>query len=137
MLEKLGRGEVALVHSDQVGPYDDEDHRETCPASETLSSASPLAKSLKKDLFEQLVQPVRRFSRLAITGTCAALILIPLLYVVELALPGQVAEPEVALVIPETGDQVAGYRVTDHFRIRPVHPVTGGGGGGGGEECSP
>jgi murein DD-endopeptidase MepM/ murein hydrolase activator NlpD len=62
--------------------------------------------------------------KLVMTGLCAALILTPVLYVVELSLSDVAASPE-AVVIPKTGDRVAGLEITDHFRIRPVHPVTG------------
>ena len=138
LLEKLGNGELAVVVADEVGPPVDgqpddvsaaavrawpldaaDDYREPVP-----SPVQPKAWSL---------QTVRsRFSlgklpKLVLTATCASLIVLPILYVLDLRLSGSpkaTVDLEGALTL-KTGDAIAGYEVTDHMRIRPVHPVTG------------
>jgi murein DD-endopeptidase MepM/ murein hydrolase activator NlpD len=116
LLEKIGRGELTVVPG-QADLGQALNHRPTLAPAATRAFVS--------ELFTSLGYPLRRVSHLIITAACAALILIPILYVVELTLSDSVAAPDLPQEIPETGDQVAGYAITDHFRIRPVHPVTG------------
>ncbi|MEO1402705.1 MAG: hypothetical protein AAFV72_15855 [Cyanobacteria bacterium J06635_1] len=139
LLEKVARGELAVINSNEVSPA-----LEDSPVPTTLAqpvgaqatdnpgaawhkdSVLTAPVSLSAELLSQLLQPLRRFPKLVVTGVSATLILIPLLYVVDRTLPGPAANTDpTATEIPETGDVVAGYDVTDHFRIRPVHPVTG------------
>ncbi|MEO0395214.1 MAG: peptidoglycan DD-metalloendopeptidase family protein [Cyanobacteria bacterium P01_A01_bin.137] len=75
----------------------------------------------------QLLAPLGRLPKIVLTAACASLILLPILYVLDLRLSGP---KEASLDLDQavtltTGDTVAGYEVTDHMRIRPVHPVTG------------
>ncbi|MBX2863549.1 MAG: hypothetical protein KTR27_08335 [Leptolyngbyaceae cyanobacterium MAG.088] len=68
-----------------------------------------------------------RLPKMMMTATCAALILLPILYVIDLRLSGPkkaTVDLDNAIAL-KTGDTIAGYEVTDHMRIRPVHPVTG------------
>ena len=151
LLEKLGNGELAVVTADEVGPpvYDSgispRDEKTGVFAANTSSSTARPVTAWPVDaanLEETRVyataptasQPVSKarlflggLPKLALTASCAALILLPILYVLDLRL----SEPKKATVDIEnsltlkTGDTVAGYEVTDHMRIRPVHPVTG------------
>ena len=75
----------------------------------------------------RLLAPLGRLPKIALTAACASLILLPILYVLDLRLSGPKEaslDLEQAITLT-TGDTVAGYEVTDHMRIRPVHPVTG------------
>ncbi|NEP19227.1 MAG: M23 family metallopeptidase [Leptolyngbya sp. SIO4C1] len=120
LLEKVARGELCVVQSDQMGPLFDPPS-EASPERARVRSRRPNFATL---LASELLRSLRRLPKLAITGVSAALILLPLLYVIELTLP-DAADPILTGDIPETGDVIAGFDVTDHFRIRPVHPVTG------------
>ena len=75
----------------------------------------------------QRLAPLGQVPKLVLTAACASLILLPILYVLDLRLSGpQKASLDLEQAITlTTGDTVAGYEVTDHMRIRPVHPVTG------------
>ncbi|MEO0867708.1 MAG: peptidoglycan DD-metalloendopeptidase family protein [Cyanobacteria bacterium J06642_11] len=143
LLEKLGHGELAVVFADEVGPFLAEDV-ETSPgtAATTGPSIWPMDASPADDetsnqgttrLEKKSLLPRFGFGplpKLLLTATCASLILLPILYVLDLRLSGS---SKVALKLEDlekavtltTGDIVAGYEVTDHMRIRPVHPVTG------------
>ncbi|MEO1590147.1 MAG: M23 family metallopeptidase [Cyanobacteria bacterium J06632_22] len=146
MIERLGRGELAVLPSDEFPSetYPGEASGNRAPLS-TADAAGfspefphdisaghsprpaqpPLLQSLWRPITQTLA-PLQRLPRLFLTASCAALVLMPVLYVVNLTTETESADftPNLAGV-PETGDQVAGYDVTDHFRIRPVHPVTG------------
>ena len=89
------------------------------------TTATPNSKSKRQP--GRLLAPLGRLPKIALTAACASLILLPILYVLDLRLSGP---KEASLDLDEaitltTGDTVAGYEVTDHMRIRPVHPVTG------------
>ena len=145
LLEKLGNGELAVVQADEIGPPvggDVGSHGQTArsvtawpmdsidgqfdqvsdrPTSVAPQSSSQYAKSPWSRL------GLGKIPKLALTATCASLILLPILYVLDLRLSGS---PEADLNLDKaltltTGDRIAGYDVTDHMRIRPVHPVTG------------
>ena len=146
LLEKLGNGELAVVLADEVGPPVDTE--QDCfsindavnPVSTSTQAVAtwPLAgqnaqKSAKSKPVAWSSQPILsrfflgRLPKLALTATCASLILLPILYVLDLRLSGPpkaTVDLEGALTL-KTGDTIAGYEVTDHMRIRPVHPVTG------------
>ena len=142
LLEKLGSGELAVVAADEVGPplADGQDTSNGQPpaavtppwpldegATQTSAAGSPPSPP-------QTAAPSRRsrFSlgglpKLALTAASATLILLPILYVLDLRLsgpPSATIDLDGALTLT-TGDTVAGFEVTDHMRIRPVHPVTG------------
>ncbi|MEM8809656.1 MAG: hypothetical protein AAGF01_26840 [Cyanobacteria bacterium P01_G01_bin.38] len=142
LLEKVARGELAVINSDQVSPaLEDSPLPTTLAQSVGAQSTDNPGTARRKDstltapasvtaemisVMSELLQPLRRFPKLVVTGVSATLILMPLLYVVDQSLSGPAASADpTATEIPETGDVVAGYDVTDHFRIRPVHPVTG------------
>lgn len=143
LLEKLGNGELAVVLADEVGPPVDSNQdvfstkgtvNPVTAAAQALT-AWPLAgqdiqtptaaKSSGKVVLSQFF--LGKLPKLALTATCASLILLPILYVLDLRLSGPpkaTVDLEGALTL-KTGDAIAGYEVTDHMRIRPVHPVTG------------
>ncbi len=147
LLEKLGNGELAVVAADEVGPP--VDAAQTVPGAQpdgmfTADTSTSTTGSVTTWPLDSVDTPVRshstaqkrsqpfRFSlvrlpKIVLTATCAALILLPILYVLDLRLSGAkkaTVDLENALTL-KTGDTVAGYEVTDHMRIRPVHPVTG------------
>lgn len=138
LLEKLGNGELMVVTADEVGPpVDGTELIDGKPeVFATDGSTSAAAWSFATDAKATAHTPTRRrparFSlgklpKIALTATCASLILLPILYVLDLRLSGSpraTFDLETALTL-ETGDTIAGYEVTDHMRIRPVHPVTG------------
>ncbi|MEM7062051.1 MAG: peptidoglycan DD-metalloendopeptidase family protein [Cyanobacteria bacterium P01_B01_bin.77] len=140
LLEKLGNGELAVVVADEIGPplQDGEvvpqDAAPTDqstwplgtqrpePSQSATTTVQPAGKSRRRPRL-----PLGNLPKLALTATCASLILLPILYVLDLRLSGP---PNASLDLEQavtltTGDTVAGYDVTDHMRIRPVHPVTG------------
>ena len=145
LLEKLGNGELAVVTADEVGPPIDEAEATLAngqttgtftadgatskvgtvtawPVDVRSHSPQPTSKPLARPRFS-----LGKLPKIALTATCASLILLPILYVLDLRL----SEPPNAdfdlnsAVTLKTGDTIAGYEVTDHMRIRPVHPVTG------------
>ncbi|MEO0455999.1 MAG: M23 family metallopeptidase [Cyanobacteria bacterium P01_A01_bin.114] len=146
LLEKVARGELAIINSDEVvSTFEDSplprpltqpvatqstQHQtktvQTQPTPTQPPSSASLSREILREIIHELLQPLRRFPKLVVTGVSATLILMPLLYVVDRTLsePTVTSDPT-ASEIPETGDVVGGYDVTDHFRIRPVHPVTG------------
>ncbi|ESA32270.1 metalloendopeptidase-like membrane protein [Leptolyngbya sp. Heron Island J] len=149
LLEKLGNGELAVVLADEVGPPVDgqQDVVPTASATKGASASAQVVTAWPLDAADGysgpaqspvqskawLPQTVRsRFSlgklpKLVLTATCASLIVLPILYVLDLRLSGSpkaTVDLEGALTL-KTGDTIAGYDVTDHMRIRPVHPVTG------------
>lgn len=137
LLEKLGKGELAVVVADEVGPPLQDEVGEFAHTAPTARAAIPLRTEHLKQTATTKVQPAGRsilprlplgnLPKLALTATCASLILLPILYVLDLRLSGPPKAPlnlDQAVTLT-TGDTVAGYDVTDHMRIRPVHPVTG------------
>ena len=142
LLEKLGNGELAVVLADEVGPpvAGQPDGVSVSAPAQTVTDwpldaadgySGPAQSPVKSKAW--LPQTVRsRFSlgklpKLVLTATCASLIVLPILYVLDLRLSGPpkaTVDLEGALTLT-TGDAIAGYEVTDHMRIRPVHPVTG------------
>lgn len=149
LLEKLGNGELVIVTADEVGPPIDQ---VGSPVSDepwgTFATDLPTAQARtvtawSSDSVNTQVKPyptnqgasqtkqlrfsLGRLPKLALTATCASLILLPILYVLDLRLSGPkkaIVDFQSALTL-KTGDTIAGYDVTDHMRIRPVHPVTG------------
>lgn len=149
MLEKLGRGELSIIASDdiQLDPI-----RAT---GRSLRSATSTAPSLQQPTLQQpaIAQPQHIYlhtataaaaelatdselpiggslPKLIITGLCAAVILGSLLYIADRLVSlttHTLLDPESIedIVTPITGDVVAGYEVTDEYGIRPFHPVTG------------
>ena len=149
MIERLGRGELAILPSDEfpedsltaqmptaappagyasttTAPYSHSGINSPHPNSLQSPAAFSLGQLVQRlwQPIGQILAPLRRLPRLFLTATCAALILIPVLHVVNLTVAPDSFAPSL-VGVPETGDVVAGYDVTDHFRIRPVHPVTG------------
>lgn len=140
LLEKLGNGELAVVVADEVGPPLADEVGDFAPqgAAPTARATWPLDSMGEhpEPSATTTVQPVGKprprlplgnWPKLALTATCASLILLPILYVLDLRLSGP---PTASLNLDQavtltTGDTVGGYDVTDHMRIRPVHPVTG------------
>lgn len=148
LLEKLGNGELAVVMADEVGPPLREEPRgahkgepstartvtawpldamgERSLASPTVTAGQPPSSAVKSILARF---SLGRVPKLTLTATCAALILLPILYVLDLTLSGARSKKAFfefdQAVTLTTGDTVAGYEVTDHMRIRPFHPVTG------------
>lgn len=140
LLEKLGNGELAVVLADELGPplVEELDHAPgygmtqganqavtDWPTSMAHTATGKAAPNNISGLLSQL--SLGKFPKLALTAICASLILLPILYVLDLWLS---KSSKVDLDLAEaitltTGDMVAGYEVTDHMRIRPVHPVTG------------
>ncbi|MEO0540617.1 MAG: M23 family metallopeptidase [Cyanobacteria bacterium P01_A01_bin.105] len=140
MIERLGRGELAILPSDEFSgePLPDLTAATAAPASRRAArvqpSPRPQAATASGDFLQRFyhgsIAPVLallwRLPKLFLTATCAMLVLLPVLYVVNLSAVDDSAGLTPSLQgVPTTGDQVAGYAVTDHFRIRPVHPVTG------------
>ena len=143
LLEKLGKGELAVVVADEVGPplqdepvgfdtksvvessrtawpLDSVDEHQTVPGDSTRKRRAPQS---------SLLGLLGRVPKVVMTAVCASLILLPILYVLDLRLSGpkskQASIDLDRAITLTTGDTVAGYDVTDHMRIRPVHPVTG------------
>ena len=88
------------------------------------ATVPPARLSQLTEAINRRLLPLRRLPKLFLTAVCAVLVLLPVLYVVNLTIDPAMLTPELQGA-PETGEQIAGYEVTDHFRIRPVHPVTG------------
>ncbi|MEM1243067.1 MAG: peptidoglycan DD-metalloendopeptidase family protein, partial [Cyanobacteria bacterium P01_H01_bin.26] len=138
LLEKLGNGELAVVAADEVGPplVDGQNGRQPAPTDTAwpLDEVGTRTSASSPPPTNQPVVPSlrSRFSlgglpKLALTAASATLILLPILYVLDLRLSGPpraTIDLDGALTLT-TGDTVAGFEVTDHMRIRPVHPVTG------------
>lgn len=137
LLEKLGNGELAVVVADEVGPPLQDDVGEFAPTGMAAPAVGAVPEHPKQTTATTTAQPASKsvlprlslgnLPKLALTATCASLILLPILYVLDLRLsrpPKASLDLEQAVTLT-TGDTVAGYDVTDHMRIRPVHPVTG------------
>ena len=138
MIERLGRGELAVLPSDEF-PGEAFGDTVTPPAPSRYAAPHPPSQPIGTGIppYTQSVGPrlsqslghvlalLRQLPRLFLTAACAVLILIPVLYIVNLSTEATGSFTPGLAGVPETGEQVAGYNVTDHFRIRPVHPVTG------------
>ncbi len=149
LLEKLGNGELAVIAADQVGPTvrDEQGMFEPDEGVAPLTAKTVTGWPLDSETGQSVPVPTRgrsnsaaatlrprssffalwRVPKLLLTATCASLILLPILYVLDLRLSGPPkANVDLSKAITlTTGDTVAGYEITDHMRIRPVHPVTG------------
>ncbi|MEA5466658.1 M23 family metallopeptidase [Leptothoe sp. PORK10 BA2] len=155
LLEKLGNGELAIVIADEVGPplsdapgtfdtygapsstpqtvtawpLDSADEGPAKPTSGYTNGRTATATIHPKSKPQpaQLLAPLLRLPKVVLTAVCASLIVLPILYVLDLRLSGSKKaslDLDQAITVT-TGDAIAGYEVTDHMRIRPVHPVTG------------
>lgn len=142
LLEKLGNGELAVVLADEIGPPFLDELGEPLSSTQAIPTTLATWPSDSSTSNTETVpsQPQRlkapsilswfslgALPKLVLTATCTSLILLPILYVLDLRLS---ESSKVALDLEQaatltTGDTVAGYEVTDHMRIRPVHPVTG------------
>ncbi|MEM9486177.1 MAG: peptidoglycan DD-metalloendopeptidase family protein [Cyanobacteria bacterium P01_F01_bin.116] len=151
LLEKLGNGELAVVVADEVGPplqdegplFQNEPGGFTQNGStaravtawplDAMGDDSPSANTAKPAIKSRQVSGLRslfsRIPKVVLTAASASLILFPILYVLDMRLSGPQTKPATIdvdqAITLTTGDTVAGYEVTDHMRIRPVHPVTG------------
>ncbi|MEM6252153.1 MAG: peptidoglycan DD-metalloendopeptidase family protein [Cyanobacteria bacterium P01_D01_bin.156] len=142
LLEKLGNGELAVVLADEVGlplmqelgePAEETQLKtayQTWPVDDSDNHSEKAAVTQQSSLEAMSLLPkisLGRLPKLMLTATCASLILLPILYVLDLRL-SESSKVSLDLELASTlttGDTVAGYPVTDHMRIRPVHPVTG------------
>lgn len=146
MLEKLGRGELAIITSDaiQLDPVSEGIEpsatptvRASLPTSvQTIPQhvhyhAAPATNRLAETPTDEAVDdPIipPNLPRLVATGICAAVIIGSLLYVADRIITltgGPSSEETENIITPKTDDLVAGYRVSDEYGIRPFHPVTG------------
>ena len=127
MIEKLGRGELAIISNDAAGgvsavsaavPQHVVHYH--APPSPTQTDDSPEASAPEKPTLLRLLS----------TGLCAIIILWSLVYIADklIAITTGVLDstPDTSdITTPLTGDTVAGYEVSDEYGIRPFHPVTG------------
>lgn len=145
MIEKLGRGELAIITSDAIHPT----LTHTTKASDEFASdefeAPPIAAATlpavpqhvhyhtgptPPEIIENNEPGKPTLVKLIATGFCAVVIIGSLLYVADRFITITTGifsptEPIEDIVTPATGDTVAGYRVSDEYGIRSVHPVTG------------
>ena len=149
MLEKLGRGELAIITSDAIAsdpiaqqpthlaaqPPATRQSAPTAPQHIHIHAAAPTGLPGIRDSSPPATDaPVEKTSlaKLIVTGVCAAVIIGSLLYIADRiiaittsALTGREKERIEDIVTPRTGEIVAGYEVSDEYGIRPFHPVTG------------
>ncbi len=149
MLEKLGRGELAIIDSDAM-PLD------PVSTSQQQSSRSVpqhvhyhvLPREIPKEVSEGASEDTLEDSnieddgaeaplpltllKLLVTGVCATILIGSLLYIADRIITmtsGVFTDREQTYLestdTPVTGDIVAGYTVSDEYGIRPFHPVTG------------
>jgi murein DD-endopeptidase MepM/ murein hydrolase activator NlpD len=148
MLEKLGRGELAIITSDAILP----DPVRSPPAARRSVSASPSAAisaaipAAPQHIHIHTAAAVSASAhatdddddlpigtslpRLIVTGLCAAVIIGSLLYIADRVITITTGvlngrENIEDIITPVTGDIVEGYTVSDEYGIRPFHPVTG------------
>ncbi|MEO1792615.1 MAG: M23 family metallopeptidase [Cyanobacteria bacterium J06629_19] len=137
MIEKLGRGELAIITSDGF-PSDATPTPINTSAFATLPTVPQhvhyhAGSTAPGQLTSQLTEEEPKklgLPKLVATGLCAAIIVGSLLYVADrlITITSHVFSPKVNtedITTPATGDVVAGYEVSDEYGIRPVHPVTG------------
>ncbi len=149
MLEKLGRGELAIIDSDAM-------QLEPVSTSQQQSSRSVpqhvhyhvLPREISKEISERASEDTLEDSnteddaaevplpltllKLLVTGVCATILVGSLLYIADRIITmtsGVFSDREQTYLestdTPVTGDTVAGYTVSDEYGIRPFHPVTG------------
>ena len=143
MIEKLGRGELAIITSDAIrlDPLNNAStqsftppiaatngipqhvHYHAAPAAVEDASADGFAK-------KEIEKEIKSLPRLVITGLCATVIVGSLLYIAEqfITITSNVfsgRENIEEVITPLTGEVVAGYTVSDEYGIRPFHPVPG------------
>ena len=133
MIEKLGRGELAIITRDDVPPK---------PIRTAATNSAPSTPSAVPQHVHYHTGPTSPaiseeeepgkpgLPKLIATGLCATLIIGSLLYVADrfITITSSVFSPKEnneSIITPATGDTVAGYRVSDKYGIRPFHPVTG------------
>jgi len=148
MIEKLGRGELAIITSDAI---------HTKPASTSHTAATSVSPPVSAAALPTVSQPIPQhihyhtqsapakseneqveegtqstlaLPKLIATGCCAAVIIGSLLYVADRLITSTAGifspkERTEDIVTPLTGDTVAGYEVSDEYGIRDFHPVTG------------
>ncbi len=137
MLEKLGRGELAIITSDAIHlePIRTAAANSTPPISSATLPAVPQHVHYHTGTASPELSEEENISKLALpkliaTGLCSVLIIGSLLYVADrfITITANVFSPRERtenIVTPITGDTVAGYKVSDEYGIRPIHPVTG------------
>lgn len=148
MIEKLGRGELAIITSDAIrlDPLNNASTQSFTPPASTnngapqvipqhvhyhTTTAPPAENNVDND--DDGFSSEKESSslpRLVITGLCATVIVGSLLYIADqfITITANVfsgREKIEDIVTPLTGDVVAGYTVSDEYGIRPFHPVTG------------
>lgn len=147
MIEKLGRGELAIITNDAIesSPSEVIVAPPILPATAMPSQPQSVPGSPQHVHYHGVVSsPVdveesdekpRSLVQTVITGVCAVVIVGSTLYAADRVLSmtsglfgGLFTEQSSAAdrgSSPATGDFVAGYRVSDEYGIRPFHPVTG------------
>jgi murein DD-endopeptidase MepM/ murein hydrolase activator NlpD len=120
LLERLGRGELSLAEVELEAPL---------PEPKAVGKRPPKRPFSLRPLWRLL----GGMPKAVVTLMGAALILFPILYVINLSVPsiaqnsdqvGEIASANLQNPL-EVGEQVGGFSITDDFGIRPVHPVTG------------
>lgn len=145
MLEKLGRGELAVVASDamQLDPVSmppvkqaihsvpQHVHYHVLPREVSKEPLKSSDSEVDEDIEAGPPLPLSLL-KLLVTGACAAILIGSLLYIADRIITitsGVFTDREQAYLestdTPITGDIVAGYTVSDEYGIRPFHPVTG------------
>jgi murein DD-endopeptidase MepM/ murein hydrolase activator NlpD len=140
MLEKLGRGELAIITSDAILPDPVRSlpaARRSTPAATPaapqhihIHTAAAVSSSAHATDDDDDLPLGTSLPRLLVTGLCAAVIIGSLLYIADRVITITTGvlngrENIEDIVTPVTGDIVKGYTVSDEYGIRPFHPVTG------------
>jgi murein DD-endopeptidase MepM/ murein hydrolase activator NlpD len=144
MLEKLGRGELAIITSDAILPdpvRSPPAARRSIPASPSaaipaapqhihIHTAAAVSASAHATDGDEDLPLGTSLPRLLVTGLCAAVIIGSLLYIADRVITITTGvlngrENIEDIITPVTGDIVKGYTVSDEYGIRPFHPVTG------------
>ncbi|MGB7086307.1 MAG: M23 family metallopeptidase [Phormidesmis sp.] len=135
LLEKLGRGELAIIASDAIELNPVKGTFQSAPQStpQTIPQhihihTPPAAPPAEEE--DTLPATGPSTIQLVITGFCAAVLIGALLYVADRIITitsSVLTSPENVedIITPLTGEIVAGYTVSDEYGIRPFHPVTG------------
>ncbi|MGB3572300.1 MAG: M23 family metallopeptidase [Phormidesmis sp.] len=149
LIEKLGRGELAVIPNDAMRLDPVTTPVSIAPTSTALipttarptlstvpqhvhyhTTPSAISSTPSSEIDDYIPSEPPSLPKLIATGLCAAVIIGSLLYVADrfITITSSVftgGEPIEEIVTPVTGDTVAGYEVSDEYGIRPFHPVTG------------